>query len=93
MKDLCKLKITLFFTPIIHSNILTKNIQKLWDPILFTEHLHCTLKLIIKYHLTIITLISEMRRLDTIRQLFKFNSPFDKPRQRWSEKLITEVSF
>jgi hypothetical protein len=28
-----------------------------------------------------------------IRQLSKFDSPFDKPRQRRSRKLITKVSF
>jgi hypothetical protein len=34
-----------------------------------------------------------MQRLDKIRQLSKFDSPFDKPRQRKSKKLIMKISF
>jgi hypothetical protein len=59
----------------------------------FLEYPYSTVKLIVKFYLTIVIWISKMQRLSKIRQLFKFDSPFDKPRQRISKKLITAVPF
>jgi hypothetical protein len=52
---------------------------------------HCQMD--VRFHLTIVILISGIQRQGKIKQLFKFDSSFDKLRQRGNEKLITKVSF
>jgi hypothetical protein len=57
------------------------------------EHQYFIIKLIIKFYLIIIIKILRIHRLDKIRQLSKFDNPFNKPRQRRNRKLIMTVSF
>jgi hypothetical protein len=57
------------------------------------EYLYLIVKLIVKFHFTIIIEISGMQRLCKIRQLSKFNRIFDILCQWRTKKLIITVPF
>jgi hypothetical protein len=52
---------------------------------------HLAVKLIVKFQLTIVILISEIQRLGKRCRCSKFDSLFDKSRQQMSRKLIMTV--